>query len=87
MLKSPLSAEEKVKDLEKALMSRVLNSNQPLSVVQTGFPMFDEAVVAYATSIEERLKAVDVSKISTGSELLDEAFKERLGSLLENNFS
>jgi hypothetical protein len=87
MLKSPLSVEEKVTALEKVLMSRVLNSNQPLAVVQTGFDMFDEAALAYATSIEERLKALDVSKISTGSDILDEAVKERINALLESNFS
>jgi hypothetical protein len=87
MLKSPLTVEEKVTALEKALMSMVLNSNQPVSVIQTGFPLFDEAVVSYALAIEERLKAINVANISTGSPLLDEAFKERLASLIQSNFS
>jgi hypothetical protein len=87
MLKSPLPMEDKVTALEKALMSKVLNSNQVVYVIQTGFPLFDEAVISYAVSIEERLKAIDVANISTGSPLLDEAFKERLTSLLQSNFS
>jgi hypothetical protein len=83
MLKNSLPIDEKVLALEEALMTKVLNNNQPLSMVQTGLPLFDESVVAYAVTIEQRLKGLDLAQISTGSSLLDSAFKKQIGSLID----
>jgi len=87
MLHSPLTVEEKIKVLENALLSKVLDSNQALPVVQSGLLPFDEALLAYASALESRLRGIDASKISTGSEIFDNAFKERIQKVIDTNFS
>jgi hypothetical protein len=87
LLFSPLPQEDKIKILENALMSKLLENNQILPVVQTGLLPFDEALQDYGKAIESRIRGFDMSKISTGSEIIDNAFKERLQKIIDTNFS
>ncbi|OIP78085.1 MAG: hypothetical protein AUK48_02395 [Oscillatoriales cyanobacterium CG2_30_44_21] len=83
---NPLPIEQKNSILEKALMAKILDSNQPLTIVQGGFIEFDNALIDYAQALEQRVRALQVSTISTGSELLDSAFKDRIQTLIDINF-
>lgn len=83
---NPLPIEQKTSILEKALMAKILDSNQPLTIVQGGFIEFDNALMDYAQALEQRVRALQISTISTGSEILDGAFKERIKKLIEINF-
>ncbi len=87
MLYSPEPLEKKIQLLENALMSKVLDTNTILAAVQTGLIPFDEAVLAYGKGIEERMRSIDVSKISTGSEILDNAFRDRIQKIVDTNFN
>lgn len=87
VLHCPMTVEDKIKTLENALMSKVLDTNQVIPVIQTGLLPFDNAQIAYAKSVEERLRAIDVSKISTGSEIFDNAFKDHIQKVIDTNFS
>jgi hypothetical protein len=84
---SPLTLEQKNSILEKALMAKILDSNQPLTIVQGGFIEFDNALMDYAQALEQRVRALQVSTISTGSEVLDSAFKDRIQRLIDINFT
>jgi hypothetical protein len=86
MLHSPLSLEEKIKLLENALMSKLLDSHQTLPVVQTGLLPFDDALQAYGKDVEARIRGFDMSKISTGTEVFDNAFKDRLQKIIDTSF-
>ena len=87
MLYFPEPLEKKIQLLENALMSKVLDTNTILAAVQTGLIPFDEAVLAYGKGIEERMRSIDVSKISTGSEILDNAFRDRIQKIVDTNFN
>jgi hypothetical protein len=87
MLHSQEPVEKKIQLLENALMSRILDTQSTLAAVQTGLIPFDEAVLAYGKGIEERMRSIDASKISTGSEILDNAFKDRLQKIVDTNFN
>lgn len=85
-LNSPLKPEDKTAFLERALMSKILDSSQPLTIVQSGVIEFDNALMDYAKALEQRVRAIDSSNISTGSEILDIAFKDRIQKLIDSNF-
>ena len=87
VLHSPLSNEEKIKTLEALLMARILNSGYSVPFVVTGLPILDDAVASFALMIESRLKSLDLTKISTGSPNLDEAFVNQLNQIISINFS
>lgn len=87
VLHCPMTVEDKIKTLEAALMNKILENNQTVPVVQTGLEPFDKALMGYATTIEQRFKGIDLSKISTGSDTLDAAFKNRIEQLIGTNFS
>lgn len=85
-LNSTLTTEEKNSILEKALMAKILDFNQPLTIIQSGLTEFDEALLNYAKAVEQRVRGLNASNISTGSIVIDAAFKERIEKLIELNF-
>lgn len=86
VLYSPLSVEEKTSVIEQALLSKVLDSTVPVGIPQTGLEAFDSAALQYAQGVESRLRALNLSAISTGSPLLDNAFRERVQKTIDINF-
>lgn len=85
-LNSTLTTEEKNTILEKALMAKILDSNQPLAIVQSGLSEFDGALLDYAKAVEQRVRGLNASNISTGSAVVDAAFKEQIDKLIALNF-
>lgn len=83
---NPLPIEQKNSILEKALMAKILDSNQPITIVQCGFIEFDNSLMDYGQALEQRVRALQVGAISTGYEVLDSAFKDRIQRLIEMNF-
>ncbi len=87
VLHCPMTVEDKIKTLESALMHKILENNQTVAIVQTGLEPFDKALMGYANAIEQRFKALDLTKISTGSDTLDDAFRGRIEQIINTNFS
>lgn len=87
VLHSPSPVEEKIATIEQALLSKVLDSAIPVSIPQTGLEAFDSAAVQYSQGVETRLRALDLTAISTGSPLMDNAFRERIQKTIDINFS
>jgi mannitol-1-phosphate/altronate dehydrogenase len=86
VLHCPMTVEDKIQTLELALMTKVLESDQSIAVVQTGLEPFDNAINLYANKVQERFENFDLSKVSTGSVLMDAAFKLRVQKIIETNF-
>ncbi|PZU92592.1 MAG: hypothetical protein DCE90_18090 [Pseudanabaena sp.] len=85
-LNSPLPTEEKISILEGSLMQKILNSDQAITIIQGNLPEFDAALLDYAKAVEKRVRALNPSNISTGSVVIDAAFKGRIEKLIELNF-
>jgi hypothetical protein len=85
-LNSDLPIEQKNTLLEEAFITKLLDSNQPLAILVSGLPEFDEALLSYSRTAENNLKALE-SSITTGSKTLDKSFKTRIQRITESSFS
>jgi hypothetical protein len=83
----PATAEAKIAMIEQVLLTKVLDSASPVSILKTGLKAIDDAAMEYSRSVEERLRAIDLSSVSTGSPLMDEAVRGRIQKTINLNFA
>jgi hypothetical protein len=86
VLNSPVEKNELQRLLETALISKCLDTKQVIPAITSGIPALDEALVSYSSEFEAKIKEINVDKISTGSELLDGAFRENIRRFVLSNF-
>lgn len=86
VLNSPVEKKELQRLLETALISKCLDTKQVLPVITSGVPALDEALVSYSSDIEAKFKAINIENISTGSEILDGAFRATVSRFVLSNF-
>jgi hypothetical protein len=86
VLSSPTDKEELQRQLETALISKCLDTKQIIPQITSGIEVLDTALVSYSAEFESKVKGVQIDKISTGSEIFDDAFRSTVTRFLASNF-